>query len=259
MTCSELDQPSTLSWQRGDDDGGRAIRPAVAPRALRRATLAALARATAWLNSPPLSATSLLGKVVLVQFGTYTCINWLRTLPYVREWAQKYRPGLAVIGVHTPEFAFEKNIDNVRRAVRQMKIDYPIAVDNDYAIWRAFNNRYWPALYFMDARGRLRQHHFGEGEYERSEKAIQQLLAETGAKADDQGRVSVTGRASNCPLTGENLRSPEIYLGPDRTRELFLARWCALGRRRVYAAPTRLELNRWALAGEWTWRIRLRS
>ena len=145
--------------------------------------LAALGRATEWLNSPPLSATSLLGKVVLVQFGTYTCINWLRTLPYVRAWVQKYRQGLAVIGVHTPEFAFEKNLENVRRAVQQMRIDFPIAIDNDYAIWRAFNNRYWPALYFIDARGRLRRHHFGEGEYERSEKAIQQLLAETGAKA----------------------------------------------------------------------------
>ena len=148
--------------------------------------LAALRRATGWLNSPPLSATSLVGKVVLVQFGTYTCINWLRTLPYVRAWAQKYRERLTVIGVHTPEFAFEKNLENVRRAVPQMQIDYPIAIDNDYAIWRAFDNRYWPALYFIDARGRLRQHHFGEGEYERSEMAIQQLLAETGARGDDQ-------------------------------------------------------------------------
>ena len=146
---------------------------------------AAFRRATEWLNSPPLSATTLLGKVVLVQFGTYSCINWLRTLPYVRAWEQKYRQGLVVIGVHTPEFAFEKKLENVRRAVQQMKLDFPIAVDNDYAIWRAFDNRYWPALYFIDARGRLRRHHFGEGEYEQSEMAIQQLLAETGAKAYD--------------------------------------------------------------------------
>jgi thiol-disulfide isomerase/thioredoxin len=134
--------------------------------------LVALGRATEWLNSPPLSTTTLLGKVALVQFGTYTCINWLRTLPYVRAWVQKYRQGLIVIGVHTPEFAFEKNLENVRRAVQQMKIDYPIAIDNDYSIWRAFDNRYWPALYFVDARGRLRQHHFGEREYARSEMAI---------------------------------------------------------------------------------------
>ena len=158
-----------LSTAGGDDARGRAIRPASAHREANQREsrqLAAFGRATAWLNSPPLSATSLLGKVVLVQFGTYTCINWLRTLPYVRAWAQKYRQGLAVIGVHTPEFAFEKNLENVRRAVQQMKLDFPIAVDNDYAIWRAFNNRYWPALYFIDARGRLREHHFGEGEYE---------------------------------------------------------------------------------------------
>ncbi len=214
--------------------------------------LAALGRATAWLNSPPLSATSLLGKVVLVQFGTYTCINWLRTLPYVRAWAQKYGQRLTVIGVHTPEFAFEKNLDNVRRAVQQMKIDYPIAVDNEYAIWRAFNNRYWPALYFIDARGRVRRHHFGEGEYEKSEIAIQQLLAETGARADDQGGVSVAATGFELPADWRSLRSPEIYLGHDRTENFSSPGGAALGRRRVYAASTRLELNQWALSGEWT-------
>jgi thiol-disulfide isomerase/thioredoxin len=214
--------------------------------------LAALGRATVWLNSPHLSATSLLGKVVLVQFGTYTCINWLRTLPYVRAWAQKYRQGLAVIGVHTPEFAFEKNLDNVRRAVQQMKIDHPIAVDNDYAIWRAFDNRYWPALYFIDARGRLRRQHFGEGEYQQSEIAIQELLAETGARADAPGVVSVRAAGVELPADWQNVRSPEIYLGHDRTDTFSSPGGAALGRRRVYAAPTRLDLNRWALAGEWT-------
>jgi thiol-disulfide isomerase/thioredoxin len=214
--------------------------------------LAALSRATGWLNSPPLSEMTLLGKVVLVQFGTYTCINWLRTLPYVRAWAQKYRQRLTVIGVHTPEFAFEKNLDNVRRALQQMRIDFPIAVDNDYTIWRAFNNQYWPALYFIDARGRLRQQHFGEGEYEQSEMAIQKLLAETSARADDQGVVSVTATGFELPADWRSLRSPEIYLGHDRTENFSSPGGAALGRRRVYAASTRLELNRWALAGEWT-------
>ena len=132
--------------------------------------LPSLDGATAWLNSPPLTAAGLRGKVVLVDFWTYTCINWLRTLPYVRAWAEKYKDqGLVVIGVHTPEFEFEKDLDNVRRAVKDMRVDYPIAVDNDYAIWRAFDNHYWPALYFVDAQGRIRHHHFGEGDYEQSE------------------------------------------------------------------------------------------
>src|SRR5512134_3004171 len=179
--------------------------------------LAALGRATAWLNSSPLSAMSLLGKVVILQFGTYTCINWLRTLPYVRAWAQKYRQGFAVIGVHTPEFAFEKNLENVRRAVQQMKIDYPIAIDNDYSIWRAFSNQYWPALYFIDARGRVRQHHFGEGEYDRSEMAIQRLLAEAGTSSVGAGVESVAGAVVEVAADWGNLRSPEIYLGHDRT------------------------------------------
>jgi thiol-disulfide isomerase/thioredoxin len=214
--------------------------------------VAALRRATAWLNSPPPSATTLPGKVVLVQFGTYTCINWLRTLPYVRAWDQKYRQGFVVIGVHTPEFAFEKNLDNVRRAVQQMKIEYPIAVDNDYAIWRAFDNRYWPALYFVDARGRLRQHHFGEGEYARSEMTIQRLLAEAGTSSVGAGVVSVAGSGVEAEADWANLRSPEIYLGHDRTDSFSSPGGAALGRRRVYATPTRLGLNQWALAGEWT-------
>ena len=159
-------------------------------------------RATEWLNSPPLSATTLLGKVVLVQFGTYTCINWLRTLPYVRAWDQKNKQGLAVIGVHTPEFAFEKNLENVRRAVQQMRIDFPIAIDNDYAIWRAFNNQYWPALYFIDARGRLREHHFGEGEYERSEMAIRGCWRKRAPQATTKAPCRSLRAASNYRLIG---------------------------------------------------------
>ena len=213
--------------------------------------IAAFRRATEWLNSPPLSATTLLGKVVVVQFGTYTCINWLRTLPFVRAWNQKYGQGLVVIGVHTPEFTFEKKLENVRRAVQQMTLDFPIAVDNDYAIWRAFNNQYWPALYFIDGRGRLREHHFGEGEYERSEKRIRGLLAEAGATGDDKGAVPIAASGFEQQADWRNLKSPEIYLGYGRT-ENFSSPGGALRRRHVYAAPTRLALNEWALAGEWT-------
>src|SRR5262245_34593497 len=154
--------------------------------------LASLERATEWLNSPPLSAAALRGRVVLVDFWTYTCINWLRTLPYVRAWHEKYRDqGLAVIGVHTPEFTFEKNTNNVRWAAKEMRVDYPIAVDSDYVIWRAFKNQYWPALYFIDAQGRARHHHFGEGAYEQSEMIIQRLLAEA-----EIGRASCRERGA---------------------------------------------------------------
>jgi thiol-disulfide isomerase/thioredoxin len=241
--------------------------------------LAAIGRAADWLNSPRLTPSSLAGKVVLVDFWTYTCINWLRTLPHRRAWAQKYREGLVVIGVHTPEFEFEKNVDNVRRAVRQMRIDYPVAIDNEYAIWRTFNNQHWPALYLIDARGRIRQHHFGEGEYERSEAAIQRLLAEAGVAAPRIGadlKVSTTNAEVGAPdgrsadlQVGDgvvsvdadgveaaadwtNLKSPENYLGYERTQNFASRGGAHLNRRRLYAAPVRLALNQWALAGEWT-------
>src|SRR5262245_4352328 len=179
--------------------------------------LASLERANAWLNSPPLTASALRGKVVLVDFWTYTCINWLRTLPYVRAWEQKYKEhGLVVIGVHSPEFEFEKNIDNVRQSAKEMKIDYPVAVDSEHAIWRAFKNVYWPALYFVDARGHIRHHYFGEGEYEQSEKAIQQLLSET-QHAVPRELVSVEGRGIEAAADWQNLKSPENYLGSERT------------------------------------------
>ena len=214
--------------------------------------LAALGRATEWLNSPRLTAASLLGKVVLVDFCTYTCINWLRTLPYIRAWAQKYRQGLVLIGVHTPEFAFEQNVDNVRRAVQQLRVDYPIVIDNDYSIWRAFDNHYWPALYFIDARGRVRQHHFGEGEYERSEMTLQRLLAEAGAAGTGEGVVSVDGNGVEAAADWDNLKSPETYVGYGRTENFASPGGAGRDRRRVYAAPARLALNQWALAGEWT-------
>jgi len=222
--------------------------------ALRRGAgdLAALGRATEWLNSPRLTEAELLGKVVVVNFCTYTCINWLRTLPYVRAWSQKYTSGLVVVGVHTPEFAFEHNLTNVRRAVQQLKIEYPIAIDNDYSIWRAFKNEYWPALYFIDARGRVRRHHFGEGEYERSEKTMQQFLTEAGVGGVRQGVVSGEASGVEAPADWGNLRSPENYLGYDRTENFASPGGAGLNRRRAYAAPARLALNQWALSGEWT-------
>ena len=214
--------------------------------------LSAIDAASDWLNSPPLTQSSLAGKVVLVQFWTYTCINWLRTLPYVRSWARKYAPGLAVIGVHTPEFAVEHDVENVRRAVKQMNIEYPVVIDNGQSIWRAFDNQYWPALYFVDARGRVRDHHFGEGERERSEQVIRKLLGEAGASAIGQGDVSVDARGAEAPADWENLRSPENYVGYDRTENFASPGGGHVDRRRVYAAPARLALNEWALAGEWT-------
>jgi len=214
--------------------------------------LPSLSGANAWLNSEPLTAGSLRGKVVLVQFCTYTCINWLRTLPYVRAWAEKYKGhGLVVLGVHTPEFEFEKDLDNVRRALKEMRVVYPITVDNDYAVWRAFENQYWPALYFVDAQGRVRHHHFGEGEYERSERVIQQMLAEAGAGGGRE-LVSVDGQGIEAAADWGSLKSPEIYLGYGRTQNFASPGGAAADVRRVYAAPARLGLNQWALSGEWT-------
>ena len=215
--------------------------------------LPALGSATGWLNSPPLTAAGLRGKVVLIDFWTYTCINWLRTLPYVRAWAEKYKnQGLVVIGVHAPEFAFEKNVDNVRRAAKDMRVDYPIAIDSDHAIWRAFKNEYWPALYFVDAQGRIRHHHFGEGEYEQSERVIQQLLTEGGNAGIDKKLVSVDGRGAEAAADWGSLRSPENYVGYERTESFASSGGAMLDKRRVYAAPTRLRLNQWALSGDWT-------
>jgi thiol-disulfide isomerase/thioredoxin len=215
--------------------------------------LSSLGGATEWLNSQPLTAGSLRGKVVLIDVWTYTCINWLRQLPYVRAWAEKYNnQGLVVIGVHTPEFEFEKNIDNVRRAAKDMKIDYPIAIDNEYSIWRALNNKYWPALYFVDAQGRIRHHHFGEGEYEQSERVIQQLLAEAGSDAISRELISVDARGVEAAADWGSLRSPENYVGYERTENFASPGGAALDKRRTYAVPARLRLNHWALSGDWT-------
>jgi len=205
--------------------------------------LSSLRNATTWLNSPPLTADGLRGKVVLVDFCTYTCINWLRTLPYLRAWDAKYREhGLVVIGAHTPEFDFEHDLDNVRRAVTAMRVDYPIAVDNDYAIWKGFANQYWPALYLIDAKGAIRFTHFGEGAYDESERMIQKVLGEAGAPPGGFTRELVTVAAAGieAPADWENLRSQENYLGAGRTEGFVSNRSAA-----------RLGLNEWTLVGDW--------
>ncbi len=215
--------------------------------------LASLASATEWLNSPPLTAAGLRGKVVLVDFWTFTCINWLRTLPYVRAWAEKYKDqGLVMIGAHTPEFSFEHNVDNVRRAIRDMKIDYPVAIDNDYAIWRGFDNEYWPALYFVDAQGRVRHQQFGEGEYEASEMIIKRLLAEAGSGSLGDDLVSVDAHGAEVAADWGSLRSPENYVGYGRTEGFASPGDVALDKRHVYTAPEQMRLNQWALSGDWT-------
>ncbi len=215
--------------------------------------LPSLGGATAWLNAPPLSAADLRGHVVLVDFWTYTCINWLRTLPYVRAWAEKYREhGVVTIGVHSPEFSFEHDLENVRRAARDMRVDYPIAIDNDFAIWRAFTNHYWPALYLVDAQGHLRYHHFGEGAYELSEMLLQHLLAEAGIGGITDDLVSVEASGAEAAADWDSLRSPETYVGDARTEHFASRGGVVLDKRHRYAAPERLRLNHWALAGEWT-------
>ena len=209
--------------------------------------------ATEWLNSPPLTTAELRGKVVLVNFWTYTCINWLRQLPYVRAWAGKYSGhGLVVIGVATPEFGFEHDLGNVRRAVRDMRVDYLVAVDNDYAVWGAFDNHYWPALYFADAQGRIRHHNFGEGEYQQSEMVIQQLLAEAGSEGAGRDLVSVEARGIEAPADWASLRTPETYAGYERTENFASPGGAVPGKRHVYQVPAELRLNNWALAGDWT-------
>ena len=211
-----------------------------------------LTGATDWLNTPPLKAAELRGKVVLIDFWTYTCINWLRTAPYVRAWAAKYKDqGLVVIGVHSAEFGFEKDLANVERAVRDLPVGYPVAVDSNHAVWRAFRNQYWPALYFIDAKGRIRYHQFGEGGFEEAERVIQQLLAEAGAKDISRELVKVRGEGIEAAADWDNLKSPENYLGLERTRNFASAGDAVRDKPRNYAAPNQLRLNQWALAGKW--------
>jgi thiol-disulfide isomerase/thioredoxin len=215
--------------------------------------LPSLEGATGWLNSPPLSSADLRGKVVLIDFWTYTCINWLRTLGYVRAWSEKYAAqGLVVIGIHTPEFPFEEDVENVREAAKEMKVEYPIALDSDYAVWRAFNNRYWPAVYIADPQGRIRYHHFGEGAYEECERVIQQLLREAGRDGVGDDLVSVAPDGFEAQADWMNLETPETYLGYEQAERFASPGGAAFDFPRTYVVPDPLRLNHWALSGDWT-------
>jgi thiol-disulfide isomerase/thioredoxin len=215
--------------------------------------LASFAGATCWLNSLPLTPEGLRGQVVAVDFWTYTCVNWLRTLPYVRAWTAKYADaGLTVVGVHTPEFGFEHDVDNVTAQARTLAVEYPVAVDNNYAVWRAFSNRFWPALYIADAEGRLRYHHFGEGEYAMAEMVIQQLLAEAGRKDVDRELVHVEPRGLEVAADWQTLQSAETYLGYGQSTGFASEPRAKFDRPHLYAAAPRLPLNHWDLSGTWT-------
>jgi cytochrome c biogenesis protein CcdA/thiol-disulfide isomerase/thioredoxin len=237
-----------------------AVRPAPAPQPVLKAgdplpvegTFPSLAGATQWLNSPPLTTESLRGKVVLVDFWTYSCINCLRTLPYVRGWADKYKDhGLVVIGVHAPEFAFEKNPANVAKAVKDLGVDYPVALDNDYAIWKGFNNEYWPAHYFIDTQGQIRHHHFGEGNYRESEDVIRQLLTAAGQKNLPGGYVNDDRHGVEAAASNDPTRSPETYVGYARAMN-FVGGRVAHDDTHEYRAPDALSANQWSLDGRWT-------
>ncbi len=205
-----------------------------------------------WLNSKPLDAEDLRGKVVLIDFWTFTCINWRRTLPYLRGWQAKYQEsGLVVIGIHTPEFSFEHDVPSVQRQARAMKIDYPIAIDNNYSIWQAFDNQYWPALYLIDAQGHIRHRQFGEGEYDQCETVLQKLLREGGHEVEAS---HVTPDIDGPELSADlrNLRTPETYVGYEQAQHFASPGGQRLNARRVYTAPAALKLNEWALGGDWT-------
>ncbi|PCM50124.1 cytochrome C biogenesis protein [Pseudomonas fluorescens] len=208
--------------------------------------------AVQWLNSPPLNVQALKGKVVLVDFWTYSCINCLRTLPYVKAWAEKYRDqGLVVIGVHAPEFAFERDVGNVTKAMKELGINYPVAIDNDYKIWRAFNNEYWPAHYFADAQGRIRYHHFGEGDYAESERVIQQLLREAGAKTVADGLINADAQGVQQAPNMNQVLSPETYVGYQRAEHFVPETGLVPDKVATYNPPANLTLNDWSLGGQW--------
>jgi thiol-disulfide isomerase/thioredoxin len=215
--------------------------------------LASFDGATGWLNSEPLTPEGLRGRVVLVDFWTYTCINWLRTLPYVRAWAAKYADaGLTIVGVHTPEFGFERDVDNITVRSRDFGVEYPVAIDSQYGVWGAFANHFWPAVYLADEQGRIRFHHFGEGEYAMTEMVIQQLLIDAGAEGIDPGLVEVEPHGLEVPADYRTLRSPESYLGYGQSAGFASNDVADFDRPHVYAADPRLPLNYWDLSGNWT-------
>jgi thiol-disulfide isomerase/thioredoxin len=225
---------------------------AIAPGAEDEGRLPDLDGAVAWLNSAPLSGKALRGKVVLVNFWTYSCINSLRELPYIKAWAAKYKDaGLVVIGVHSPEFGFEKDVPNVKTAVSDLRIAFPVPIDSNHSIWQAFHNEYWPAYYVVDAKGRIRYHSFGEGEYEKSERVIQALLRENGATGLDGSTVRITADGAEAPPS-EDVRSPETYAGYERTERFASNERLAHDTRRTYNAPLTPRLNQWGLGGLWT-------
>jgi thiol-disulfide isomerase/thioredoxin len=212
----------------------------------------ALDGATGWINTAPLTVSGLRGKVVVIDFWTFSCINWRRQLPYVRAWAQRYADqGLVVIGVHSPEFGFEHDADAVQRAAHTMHVPYPIAIDSKYAIWEAFDNAYWPALYFVDTQGRIRHHQFGEGDYEASEMVIRQLLAEAGHPSDG-ALASVDAQGLEAPADARSLLTPETYIGYARTHGFQSPGGAVRDARSIYAVPSMLQVAQWALAGAWT-------
>ena len=215
-------------------------------------TFPSLDGAVAWLNSPPLKASELRGKVVLIEFWTYSCINCLRAIPYVEAWSQKYKDdGLVVIGVHTPEFAFEKDQGNIAKAVRDLGITYPVAIDSNYGIWKAFNNEYWPAHYFIDAQGVIRYHHFGEGEYDKSEEVIQELLKQRDANLKLAGLVKVSGSGATAAADTDDMASPETYIGYERSENYASPEKIRRDAESAYTAPGRMDVNQWGLAGKW--------
>lgn len=244
------DQPAGSMMAAGDAMKMTAKTPDALPI---EGNLPSLDGAVQWLNSPPLTAQALKGKVVLVDFWTYSCINCLRALPYVKAWAEKYRDqGLVVIGVHAPEFAFERDVGNVTKAMKDLGITYPVAIDNDYKIWRAFNNQYWPAHYFADAQGRIRYHHFGEGKYAESERVIQQLLREAGAAKVADGLINANARGVQLAPDMNEVQSPETYVGYRRAEHFVAETGLVPDKATAYKPPSQLALNDWSLGGQWT-------
>lgn len=214
--------------------------------------LRGLAGATGWINSPPLTAQELKGKVVLVDFWDYSCINCIRATPYIRAWAEKYKDsGLVVIGVHTPEFDFEKQMANVQKAVQKFGITYPVALDSNYKIWNAFHNQYWPAEYFIDAKGRVQYEHFGEGDYDQSERWIQKLLKEANATPMPAGAVRVEGEGAQAAADARDLESPETYIGYERAENFSSPGGLKRDAEKTYTEPKHLSQNEWGLVGDW--------